>query len=182
MAKPAEKISPLHELASPRIPQGHSGVQLSERLCDSLVQVQAWPKTAKQIEKIIRERADKAVVIMPTGPGRWLVEDESDDLEERLRSKISPEKGAVTGLTHARVVVSINGPKAEWVLSGGIALDFCEAAFPVGTTQVSHHHEIGVTIHRTGAQSFDLYVFSSLARGFWHWIERAGEEVGLTVG
>ncbi len=178
MADLAEKLSPLHELAMPR--SGSDKVILSERLCDSLVQVQAWPDSVGEVEKQIKQTRGKRNV-MPTGPGRWLIDDQSEGLEEKLRKKIGAELGAVTGLTHARVVVSISGEKATWVLASGIALDFDVTAFPIGTTQMSHHHEIGLTIYRVGENSFDLYVFTSLVRSFWHWIEKASAEIGYSV-
>ena len=178
MAKLPEKLSPLHDLAMPR--GGSDKVVLSERLCDSLVQVQAWPDTVSEVQELVNKTRGK-LTIMPSGPGRWLVEDQAAGLETKLRKKIGTELGAVTGLTHARVVVSISGEKASWVLASGIALDFDVTAFPVGATKLCHHHEIGLTIHRTGENSFDLYVFTSLVRSFWHWIEKASAEPGYSV-
>ncbi|MEP1209075.1 MAG: sarcosine oxidase subunit gamma family protein [Rhizobiaceae bacterium] len=178
MADLAEKLSPLHELAMPR--SGSDKIVLSERLCDSLVQVQAWPDTVEEVEKRIRATRGK-LTIMASGPGRWLVEDDKEGLENKLRRKIGVKLGAITGLTHGRVVVSVSGEKATWLLASGIAIDFDLLAFPVGTTQASHHHEIGLTIHRTGQASFDLYVFTSLVRSFWHWLEKASGEVGYSV-
>lgn len=178
----AEKRSPLHDLAMPRVADSDAGVELSERLCGSLVQVQAWPDTIEKVAKVLSRFANEDTVIMQTGPGRSLVDSEEAGLEDILRDALPTNLAAITGLTHARVVVSIDGPKAEWVLASGIALDFAIRAFPVGSTQVSHHHEIGITIHRTGEMSFDLYVFTSLSRAFWKWIEKAGGEVGLSVG
>ena len=180
MVDKPEMLSPLEELAMPKISTGEPGVELSERLCASLVQVQAWPDTIAKVEKILTGLKGD-VTVMASGPGRWLVEDDEPGLEEALRKKIPTASGAVTGLTHGRVVVSISGPKAEWVLASGIAVDFDVAAFPVGETQLTHHHEIGLTLHRTGEDSFDLYVFTSLSRGFWQWITSASEEVGYSV-
>lgn len=189
-----EKVSPLHDLTMPRAPDDGAGVQLSERLCGSLVQVQAWPDTIDRVQKTLAKTlklegelentavAGKDLVIMPSGPARWLVDSDGEGLEEQLRGVISADLGAVTGLTHARVVVSISGAKAEWVLASGIAIDFDASSFPIGHVCLTHHHEIGVTIHRTADESFDLYVFTSLARSFWQWIERASAEVGYGVG
>ena len=193
MVDAPDRISPLHDLAMPRVAEGIANVELSERLCGSLVQVQAWPdtleKAAKAIERsvgIVPEKAQVAVtkddtVVMPSGPGRWLIDAELENLEEKLRNAINAKIGTVTGLTHARVVVSISGEKASWVLASGIAVDFDLAAFPVGDVRLAHHHEIGLTIHRTGEESFDLYVFTSFARAFWNWITRASAEVGYSV-
>jgi sarcosine oxidase subunit gamma len=177
MAKSVEKISPLQELATPHI--GSDAVVLSERLCDSLVQVQAWPETVAKVGEVLAKLKD--VTRMESGPGRWLIEAPVEGLEQKLRKSIPAELGAVTGLTHGRVVVTISGEKASWVLASGIALDFHLDGFPVGTTQLSHHHEIGLTIHRTSEDSFDLYVFTSLVRSFWNWLESASSEVGYSV-
>lgn len=180
MVDTPEKLSPLDALAMPRAAGARNGVELSERLCGSLVQVQAWPDTIGIVEKTLAALPDDDTV-MSTGPGRWLIDSDEEGLEDSLRSQLTTDKAAITGLTHARVVVSITGEKASWVLASGIALDFDLSEFPVGETQVSHHHEIGLTIHRTGEDSFDLYVFTSLVRGFWHWIEKASAEVGYSV-
>ena len=177
MANSVEKISPLHDLAVPHV--GSDKVVLSERLCESLVQVQAWPDTVGDVQAALSKLKD--VTLMASGPGRWLVEAPTEGLEQKLRKSIPAEVGAVTGLTHARVVVSVSGEKASWVLASGIALDFHLAAFPVGTTQLSHHHEIGLTIHRISEDSFELYAFTSLVRGLWHWLETASAEVGYSV-
>jgi heterotetrameric sarcosine oxidase gamma subunit len=173
-----EKLSPLHDLAVPRT--GPDSVTLSERLCDSLVQVQAWPDSVPKVKKKIDEMK-KGLVVMETGPGRWMIEGEEAGLDENLRAGMDGALAAVTDLTHARVVVSISGARSDWVLASGIALDFHAEAFPVGATQLGHHHEIGLTIHRTGSDSYDLYVFTSLVRSFWHWIEKASGEVGFRV-
>ncbi len=180
MVDQPEMLSPLHDLAMPRAASDTAGVELGERLCASLVQVQAWPNTVGRVEKALSTLKGE-ITIMPSGPGRWLIEDESEGLEDRLRKKIPSAVGAVTGLTHGRVVISISGRKSEWVLASGIAIDFSTDAFPVGETRLTHHHEIGLTVHRTGETSFDLYVFTSFSRAFWQWIERAGEEVGYSV-
>ncbi|MEE9313475.1 MAG: sarcosine oxidase subunit gamma family protein [Rhizobiaceae bacterium] len=182
MANSPDRLSPLDELAMPVASEGKTGVELSERLCGSLIQVQAWPKTITKTKAAITKITKKrAAVVMEVGPGRWLIDDDGEELEEELRGAVNSKMGAVTGLTHGRVVVGISGSKATWVLASGIALDFDLSAFAVGETQVSHHHEIGVTIHRTGVDSFDLYVFTSYARALWGWIEKASREVGYSI-
>jgi len=185
MSDSAERISPLEVLAHPGTYDANPttpGVELAERLPISLVQIQAWSETGKACFDAISKLGSSAdTIIMPTGPDRWLVEADNPNLETDLRGLIDAAKGAVTGLTHARVVVTISGEKAEWVLSSGVPLDFHIGAFAVGEIQVSHHHEIGLTVHRIGEQEFDLYVFTSYARSFWQWITTSSAEVGYRV-
>lgn len=75
----------------------------------------------------------------------------------------------------------VSGPKAAWLLATGIGLDFAEQAFPAGTAQLTHHHEIGLTIHRLDVHTFELYGFTSYARGLWHWLTTTAIEVGYEV-
>ena len=195
MADLAHRISPLHDLAEPgsfgAAPDA-PGVELSERLPTSLIQIQAWPETVAELSKKAKSSLGGNLpehgaidtgksVVMATGPGRWLVESDMDDLEANLRAAVPVSIAAVTGLTHARTIVTISGEKARWVLSSGVPLDFHDEAFPVGDVKLSHHHEIGLTIHRTGEDTYDLYVFTSLVRSFWGWITKSGAEVGYKV-
>ncbi|MEL7274188.1 MAG: sarcosine oxidase subunit gamma family protein [Pseudomonadota bacterium] len=185
MSNLPEPKSPLHDLAMPDTfavgDEKAVGLTLEDRLPASLVQVQAWPDTVSNVEKAIIETAGTDATIMPSGPGRWLIETDEERLEEVLRGAIATDMGAVADLTHGRVVVTLSGEKAIWVLASGFALDFSLKAFPVGDTRLSHHHELSATILRTGENTFDLYVFTSYARGFWHWITNAAREVGYEV-
>ncbi len=196
MAEIPDRISPLDGLFEPGdfgAVTNSPGVEYSQRLCGALVQVQAWPGTTGKVEAVLKQVLGLPVpkarlahmkdetILMSTGPGRWLVDDEMEGLEEKLRKALPSDLGALTGLTHARVVISVSGEKAEWVLSSGIAMDFHVNAFPGGGVQLGHHHEIGVTIHRLGANHFELYAFTSLAHGLWHWLTHAGAEVGYRV-
>jgi len=125
-------------------------------------------------------RGEEAI-IMPSGPGRWLVDSEDAQLENYLVKMLPNKLAAVTGLTHSRVVVRVQGEKTTWLLASGVALDFHISAFPVGDVRMSHHHEIGLTLHRLGEDDFELYLFTSFARPFWEWICKTAEEVGFRV-
>lgn len=196
MADSVERVSPLDAVAIPgaygsniEIPP----VELSERLVSSLVQISAWPDTVKKVETALAKITGTKIahgqvantkgemVVMPTGPGRWLVESTHENFEESLRELIAADVGSVTGLTHGRVILTVTGEKSTWLLASGIALDFHLDAFPVGEVRQTHHHEIGLTIHRTGEHAFELYLFTSFARAFWEWITIAAGEVGYRV-
>ena len=61
------------------------------------------------------------------------------------------------------------------------AIDFALTAFPQGSGRSTTHHDIFTQIQRTGPEAFDLYVFRSFARSFWHSLCHACEEVGYEV-
>lgn len=193
------KVSPFQELMVP----GQYGcetnvddidtLQISHRICTGLVQITAWPKTASAIETSIENitkltfsggnnsPSNDDYSVMPTGPGRYLIEANKPGVEGLFRKKITPAKGAVTNLDHGRVVIRVTGNQAMWVLAKGIAIDFSLEAFPVQTSRNTSHHDIGLTIRRVDETTFDLFVFTSLARSFWHWLDIAASETGYEI-
>jgi sarcosine oxidase subunit gamma len=171
-----------------------AGVTLSETQPGSIVQVSAWPGEEKALMAAIRKAAGLALPDAAGGgvatedkaafgiaPGRFLVIDQAEGLEQRLAASIGRDVGTVADLSHGRTALRISGPKAEWVLAKFFAIDFSLAAFPVGSGIATSHHDILAQIQRTGADRFDLYVFRSFARSFWHALCHASEEVGYEV-
>lgn len=170
-----------------------SPLQISHRICKGLIQVSAWPKTAAAVETTIGKITKLALaggnvspendnyIIMPTGPGRFLIEANKPGVEDLFRKKITPSNGAITNLDHGRVVIRISGSKATWVLAKGIAINFSLEAFPIKTSRNTSHHDTGLTIRRVDEKSFDLFIFTSLARSFWHWLDIAASEVGYEI-
>ena len=193
------KISPLKRLMVP----GRYGresdtddldtLSISHRICAGLVQISAWPKTKAAVETSI-ERITKLglsggdnspindeYIVMPIGPGRYLIEANKSGTEELFLKKIIPTKGAITNLDHGRVVIRVAGSKATWILAKGIAIDFSLEAFPVQTSRSTSHHDTGLTIRRINEDAFDLFIFTSLARSFWLWLDIAASEVGYEI-
>ena len=191
-----EKTSPLAAVLEPGTfgrEANSPGVLLQEREIISLVQLTHWADTAKAAEKVVKSicklnlpagystAENENHCILPIGPGRYLIEGEDAGLEASLRKKIADATGSITGLSHGRIVIQISGSRATWVLAKGFALDFHLDGFPVGTAQASNHHDIGVTIRRIDEETFELYVMTSFARSFWHWLTSAAAEVGYEV-
>ena len=191
-----EKTSPLAAVLEPGIYGSNTsqdGVLLQEREIVSLVQLTHWADTAKAADKVVKsicklilpagfstaENANHC--ILPIGPGRYLIEGEDAGLEAALRKKIADTTGSITGLSHGRIVFQVSGSKSTWVLAKGFALDFHLDAFPASTARASNHHDIGVTIRRIDEETFELYVMTSFARAFWHWLTSAAAEVGYEV-
>jgi sarcosine oxidase subunit gamma len=188
-------ISPLRgHNAAGAVGVGEAGVTLTERRLTSLVQVAAWPETVEQVTDTVASLVGCAPPQGPSGssggpdgallaiaPGRLLVESRDARLAERLAGQIGPELGAVTDLSHARIAIRITGPKAAWILSKGMAIDFYPEAFPPMKVAQSAIHEVGVIVRRLSADSFDLYVYRGFALSFWEWLTEAAAETGYRV-
>ncbi|NIA67407.1 sarcosine oxidase subunit gamma [Pelagibius litoralis] len=193
----SDLLSPLQGHSEPRVAvaaQGEAGVALTERRIVSLVQVAAWSDRLAQVEDAVaavthctppqRPRGSslrETTTIMAIGPGRYLVESADPELAKKLTAVIGPDLGAVTNLSQARSVVRINGPKATWVLSKGLAIDLDPAAFPPLDVAQTAIHEVGVLVRRIAEDSFDLYVFRGFALSFWAWLTEAAAETGYRV-
>ena len=166
---------------------------ISHRVCIGLLQITAWPKTVAtvdtSIEKITKltlsggnnSPSNDDYAVMPIGPGRYLIEANKPGAVEMFQKKVAPAKGAVINLDHGRVVIRVTGTKATWVLAKGIAIDFSLEAFPVHTSRNTSHHDIGLTIRRIDENNFDLFIFTSLAQSFWHWLDSAASETGYEI-
>jgi methylglutamate dehydrogenase subunit D len=173
---------------------GEAGVTLTERRLVSLVQVATWPETAEQVTDSVASLAGCAPpqgrdgssggpegAILALAPGRLLVESRDPRLAERLADQIGPDLGAVTDLSHARIAIRIAGPRAAWVLSKGMAIDFHPKAFSSMKVAQSAIHEVGVVLRRLSPESFDLYVYRGFALSFWEWLTEAAAETGYRV-
>ena len=108
---------------------------------------------------------------------RWLAAG-THDFRNLIHRQTVPDKWSLIDLTHGRAALRVSGPKAEWVLSKLFAVDFREAAFPANSGLATMHHDTFAQIYRADAQTFDIFVYRSFARAFWHTLCRAAEEVG----
>lgn len=194
MAEPLSPLQPVWQPGRHGNLSGGAGVVLSETRPASIVQVAAWPGAERAVIAAIREALG---LVVPDGagggvaagaraafgiaPGRFLVVDQAEGLEDALRRSIDARVGSVTGLSHGRTAIRIDGPKAEWVLAKLFSIDFGLTALPVGSGVATQHHDVLTQIQRTGAMRFDLYVFRSLARSFWKTLCQSAEDVGYEV-
>jgi len=173
---------------------GGSAVTLSETRPGSIVQLSAWPGQDDAMRAVIKTVTGLAVGAAPGSgavdessstfafaPGRWLVIDQIEGVGETFREKIGAELGTVCDLSHGRTAIAVEGEKAERLLSKFYALDFSATAFPVASAKSTAHHDVFTLIQRTGADRFELYVYRSFARSFWHLLCASAEEFGYTV-
>lgn len=173
---------------------GGAGVVLSERRPGSIVEAAAW---RGEEARLIAAIAEATGLALPDGagagvcredgsafgiaPGRFLLAAREEGLAARLAAALPLEIGTVTDLSHGRTALAVSGERAEWVLAKLFAIDFALEAFPVGAGRSTAHHEIHAQIQRRGDGAFDLYVFRSFARSFWHALEQAAAETGYVV-
>ncbi|TCD15070.1 sarcosine oxidase subunit gamma [Oricola cellulosilytica] len=169
------------------------GVTLSERFGLTIVELAAWRGDEEKIRSAVASVMNLKLEGAPgsgaagengsafnTAPGRWLVSGEKAELAAELAGQTGTA-GTLTDLSHGRTVIRIDGPRSRWVLSKLFAIDFSERVWPVGHGVSTSHHDIHAAIQRSGADAFDIIVFRSFARSFWHVLCRSSEETGYRV-
>lgn len=168
-----------------------AGVTLTERNSVAIVDVAAWPdgstKTINAIKRVtglgVSKTSDDVgneAQAFQHAPHRWTVIGVDDTLPAQLTKSVGTS-GTVVDLSHGRTIIRISGNEAEWVLAKLFAIDFAASAFPVGKGLATKHHEILAQIQRVDETVFDVIIFRSYARAFWHTMTRASEEVGYSV-
>lgn len=173
---------------------GGSAVTLSETQPGSIVQLAAWPGQEDAMRAVIKMvtgldldaapgagAVDDSSAVFGFAPGRWLAVDQAEGVGQTFRENIGADLGTVCDLSHGRTAIAVEGEKAERLLSKLYALDFSVTAFPVASAKSTAHHDVLTLIQRTGADRFDLYVYRSFARSFWHLLCASSEEFGYTV-
>lgn len=192
-----EPQSPLGDLYRPgrygNLADG-PGVAFSLLSPGSIVEIACWPRQEAALLDSLKRATGLTLASHPgagavedkraafgTAPGRFLVIDEVEGLDEVLSAEVSIETGTVTDLSHGRTAIRIAGKRAEWVLAKFFALDFSLAAFAVNSGKSTVHHDVFAAIQRTAADGFDIYVYRSFARAFWQSLCRGAEEVGYEV-
>jgi sarcosine oxidase, subunit gamma len=73
---------------------------------------------------------------MRLGPDEWLLfgsQSEAAQIARELEAALARLHHALVDLGHARVALSVSGPRAADAINGGCALDLSPVAFPAGT-------------------------------------------------
>lgn len=186
----AEPRSPLADIDLPRLSeswQGTYGVTLGIRAPACLFQVQAFPGAVDTVKAALGHAGVSGdgdtddVRLLPSGPGRFLVEATDAGLLDRLAATIETDIGTITDLTDARWIVSVDGAQAAFILSKGINVDFAQSAMPAGTVMATGIHGISVLLIRRGDEAFDLFVPTTFAAALMEWLAEASLDVGYAV-
>ncbi|MEM7567115.1 MAG: sarcosine oxidase subunit gamma family protein, partial [Pseudomonadota bacterium] len=123
-------------------------------------------------------RGGEAVAV-DVAPGRALIVSERPDLAATLEAALPSDIATTVDLGHARVRLRLSGDRAAWVLSKGVAIDLHADAFPVDAAAATQFDHIGVILHRSGEDVFDLYVYRGFAEALWHELGEAARADGV---
>jgi sarcosine oxidase subunit gamma len=127
------------------------------------------------------ENGDLAVVW--SGPERWLAHRVSAP-PGGMEALLAPlaAYAAVVDQSHARVLLSISGPRVRDVLAKGVAIDLDPRAFRSGDTVTTGVAHIAVQLWQADdAPTYVLSVARSLAGSFWDWLAASAAEYGLEL-
>ncbi len=152
------------------------GVQINAGTLHTVTQISTWSSGISGFLGVMQSvfstvpsqtgmAADTAWgLLMRTGPEEFLlVGNRSENMTARLRMTIAADVGSVTDLSHARCYIHIEGPQCRNTLGKLFALDLRESAFPIGEIRLTGTHHVPCTLHRLGADTFNLFVYSTYA-------------------
>lgn len=188
----AERHSALAHL--PAVAAGNGRVRLSEVSRGSILQIQAWPETAETVRRVLVEllgveapavgkaSAGSGVTVAAITHGRYLVSADAEDLPQRFEAALLSSEGAVSDISHGRVILELEGESAAAVLATSVALDLDLSAFPPGRVAQTMIHHIDIVIHRRTETNFELLVLRSFAESLVEWLLDQGIPYGIGFG
>ena len=174
---------------------GQIGVQLSAGMLPSFTLISTWvsglPGLLDALTTVFGDTVPQRIgkttrtefgLLMKSGPEEFLlVGDDPTDRASMLRTLVGPDTGSVTDLSHARCRIHIEGAQCRTVLNKLFALDLRESAFAIGDIAMTGTHHVPSTLHRLGADAFDLYVFSTYAYDQLAAVLDAAQEYGVAL-
>ena len=184
----AERASALADLPPA---SREAALTLREVRPGTILQVAAWPGNPGAVRTVIGEllgfaapqtgtaSANPNATVAAVAPGRYLIAAAGPDLVARFEAALLSADGAVTDLSHGRVILRLEGAGAPALLCKAVALDLHPAAFPVGRVAQTTIEHIDVVIHRLSDTMFDLWVLRSFAESLAEWLLDAGLEEGI---
>lgn len=139
-------------------------VTINEAEVGYLTQLAGWENFDKASDDALREKGLSVPTDFRSPVRRWLTTAwriAPDRVLVRSDTALGFESSselAVLDLSEARICLTLEGPGAAALLSRVIALDFSEAAFPVGTFAQTALHHVGVLVDRGGCDRFTVLI------------------------
>ncbi len=119
------------------------------------------------------------------GPDEWLVVtpgDQTNDVAERLRSAFGEVFTNVTDVSGGQTIVTLTGSHARDLPAKGCPLDLHPSVFGPGQCAQSLFAKSPILIRLVDdSPAFEIVLRRSFADYFWHWMEDAAQEYGLTI-
>ncbi len=112
--------------------------------------------------------AKNDALIMWFGPSSWIVR----TADKAVKDLPIIKPCSITDLSDSRCQIRIEGPRAAELLSTGCPVDF-DGAMPIqGCAQTTYNH-FQIFLHRTGEETYDVFVPRSFAEDLWEEITSA---------
>jgi sarcosine oxidase subunit gamma len=174
---------------------GQIGVQLTAGMLPSFTLISTWtsglPGLLEALTTVFGDTVPQRIgkttrtefgLLARSGPEEFLLMgDDATDRTTLLRATVGADTGSVTDLSHARCRIHIEGAHCRTVLNKLFALDLRESAFLIGDIAMTGTHHVPSTLHRLGADAFDLYVFSTYAYDQLATVLDAAQEYGVAL-
>lgn len=182
-------------------PVGHAGVAAVLRDGVGMATVMARRGASDALAQRVRERfgidlptgpkrsAASGVAFAGTGPGTWLAlgERESSGDGNEFAAQLTVELAAVASVSDQSdgyTLIRLTGAHVRDALAKLIPVDVHPRAFQVGDVASTVASHVGVTLWRLpdepdAGSVFEILMFRSLARSFWHALNEAAAEYGF---
>jgi heterotetrameric sarcosine oxidase gamma subunit len=138
-----------------------------------------------QLPRVGRRAAASDVAFAGTGPDAWLAiaEGGANEFAARLMGNLDG-LASVSDQSDGYVLIRLTGARVREALAKLIPIDVHPRAFEVGDVASTVASHIGVTLWRVADQPdaapvFEIIMFRSLARSFWHALTEAAAEYGF---
>jgi sarcosine oxidase subunit gamma len=138
-----------------------------------------------ELPKVSQRTAASDVAFAGTGPGAWLAiaENGGNEFAARLMGALDG-LASVSDQSDGYVLIRLSGARVRDALAKLIPIDLHPRAFEVGAVASTVASYIGVTLWRLAdepdaAAVFEIVMFRSLARSFWHALAEAAAEYGF---
>jgi methylglutamate dehydrogenase subunit D len=181
--------------ASPAV--GRAGLTISDRDGVGLATVLARKGRDSDLAAIVRDRfglelpnAPRRVVgggiaFAGIGPNSWLaVRERAEGHFSSALKEALGDLASVTDQSDGYALLRLGGPKVRETLAKLIAIDLHPNVFKPGCVARTNASHIGAILWRlendvTGLPVFEVAVFRSLAKSFWHALSESGAEFGF---
>jgi len=173
----AQRVGPFPSTLAQRRPnrQGQVQVHMQAGTLAHLTQISTWiggwPALAAQLAPLMPVPASTGQTawqdgdwVARTGPEELLlIAAPHSTLLVQVQANVPADIGHTLDLSHARCRLRLQGGGCVPTLQKLFALDFRAAAFPVGEVRLSGAHHLPALLHRSGADTFDLYLHTTYA-------------------